>query len=108
MTEELEFTIDEFVQFCSDRKIRRFVYHTRDQRESDGDMDFCMTFPPPFCAFNSDTFLFRNAKDRMTLRRVRTIRYIKRADSPVAVAVFLCGGCALEYEKNSYVFTVSS
>lgn len=108
MTEEMEFTIDEFMQFCSDRNIRRFVYHTRDQRKSDEDMDFSMTFPPPFCAFNSDTFLFRNAKDRMTLRRVRTVRYIKKSDSPVAVAEFLCGRRALEYEKSSYVFTVSS
>lgn len=107
MTEELEFTIDEFLQFCSEKKLRQFVYHTRNQRESDADMDFSMTFPPPFCAFNSDILLFRNAKDRMTLRRVRSVRYIKRDGGPVCEVVFQCG-CAQEYEKGSYVFTVSS
>jgi len=107
MTEELEFTIDEFMQFCSEKKLRQFVYHTRNQRESDADMDLSMTFPPPFCAFNSDILLFRNAKDRMTLRRVRSVRYIKKDGGPVGEAVFLCG-CSQEYEKGSYVFTVSS
>ncbi len=104
----MEFTIDEFMQFCSDKKIRRFVYHTRNQRKSDADMDLSMVFPPPFCAFNSDIMLFRNERDRMTLRRVRSVRYIQNDTSPVGEIVILCGETAHGYERSSYVFTVSS